>query len=1166
MSNKLNRMGLMLVMILLVITLIPTAEALPYYDGKSYDEVNKEYTIWTLFGLDELVKIKLVENTDYCLTKCRAVMEVTPDKDLKIEGNDYDWSFFGNIENYEAYWEIQEEEIINKTKTTCEDKKEANGSISKVCSDEELQYSQFKTIKIPFKDITIQKGTTYRLVLEGTKKPNERVDWYSHFLNQKLEKWAWWNANWLNKIQVTVASPKNVSQFPLLVVLNDSNMDYAKTQNDGDDVRPVNSAEDAEMFYWIETWNETGNSYMWVNITDTNSSDFYIYYNNAGVSGNNSNLDNTFLNLANFWGFEGNCNDYNNEINLTNDGVTFNSTIKSSGMYGGNFLGGGGCDGNNMFSENTPSTWIADVQLDVSTATQQRFIFAEGDGDTNYVYWEVQGNGYRTYVNDAVAFSYGWNIINEMNNFVLRADGTDFEGFINGTEVGSGGTGIWANADDIYLGNHRSGSAYLNGVMDNVMIFDDAKSDDYIYLTANKPSQTFGAEEENQMITVNLINPDNATTIRTTSQDFACNGTAVSLEYGNISLYVWNTSALYTNQVNASPLNSTNGTSWSLTSIPDGNYEWNCYGIDTTGATTDWGVNRSLEVNTTPFITIQSPTNTTYSMADIYLNVTSNQTIDTWWYENNGGAKTIFTANSSIHFLEGSNDLTVWGNSSNGIENSSTVIFMVDTNAPTITIVSPITNTLYQNDSIDLNITYTENNTDTFLYSLNGGANVSYTPNVTANFTNRIASVTVCMNDTAGYWACDTVSSFYIGYIERCSGDVNMKTINYTVRDEDNLSFINSSFDLSLNYWISDASINTTYTFDSSSNEQFFEFCIYPNWTSVTANYELDVSAPDYPQRDYEQLSATLSNTTTTSNLYLLYVDDGSYPKFVTVDRINFPIRDVSSKVERSIGGSYVPVSSGQTDDAGMISFWLDEDIEYKFTFQKSGYETQILYLKPTTPDIYYINMGGTSDIVINGSVYENLTYSISPLNTTLLNLTSYTFWFNISSSSGTLDSYGFRLENNTGNFLGSSTGTAVNGSNLSITITTHNANERIFGYFNYTIDDVIKTTQRNWYVRYIYQGSASLKTFLNNFVNSEALGMNDLVRGIIAFLIIFVTAGLLSHYSGVYSETGILMYISAMIWITAYIGLMPQLVSKFLIVTLMTILIVLLLIKEFKK
>lgn len=84
-----------------------------------------------------------------------------------------------------------------------------------------------------------------------------------------------------------IPSSENLTNFPIRVSLSSSNIDYAKTQNSGQDIRFVD-AEGTVLKYEIEKWDEAGTSEVWVKVPQihaaTNTNYVYMYYDNASAS------------------------------------------------------------------------------------------------------------------------------------------------------------------------------------------------------------------------------------------------------------------------------------------------------------------------------------------------------------------------------------------------------------------------------------------------------------------------------------------------------------------------------------------------------------------------------------------------------------------------------------------------------------------------------------------------------------------------------------------------------------------------------------------------------------------------------------------------------------------------------------------------------------------
>ncbi len=98
---------------------------------------------------------------------------------------------------------------------------------------------------------------------------------------------------------------------------------------------------------------------------------------------------------------------------------------------------------------------------------------------------------------------------------------------------------------------------------------------------------------------------------------------------------------------------------------------------------------------------------------------------------------------------DGLGDTLIPYNSSGSIDNGGDYHPLVDT-PPTITISSPLEGQSYNTSTVSFNVTADET-IDTWLYNINGTANVTFTPNTTLpSLLDGIHNVTVYANDSAG--------------------------------------------------------------------------------------------------------------------------------------------------------------------------------------------------------------------------------------------------------------------------------------------------------------------------------------------------------------------------------------------------------------------------------
>lgn len=101
----------------------------------------------------------------------------------------------------------------------------------------------------------------------------------------------WYNTSWAYRKKITFdnsAQSANLTDFPVLVKLTSSRVDYANTQNSGQDIRFTDSDGTTLLSHEIESWDESGNSFVWVKVPQINASSstdhVYMYYGNSSVA------------------------------------------------------------------------------------------------------------------------------------------------------------------------------------------------------------------------------------------------------------------------------------------------------------------------------------------------------------------------------------------------------------------------------------------------------------------------------------------------------------------------------------------------------------------------------------------------------------------------------------------------------------------------------------------------------------------------------------------------------------------------------------------------------------------------------------------------------------------------------------------------------------------
>ncbi|TAK05055.1 DUF2341 domain-containing protein [Patescibacteria group bacterium] len=121
---------------------------------------------------------------------------------------------------------------------------------------------------------------------------------------------AWYDTSLKYRRKITFdnsGQAENLTNFPVLVALNSSRVDYANTQNSGQDIRFTDSDGVTLLPYEIEKWDETSTSTVWVKVPQIASSSstdhIYVYYGNTTTSSaqSASNVwNNTYMTVQHF--------------------------------------------------------------------------------------------------------------------------------------------------------------------------------------------------------------------------------------------------------------------------------------------------------------------------------------------------------------------------------------------------------------------------------------------------------------------------------------------------------------------------------------------------------------------------------------------------------------------------------------------------------------------------------------------------------------------------------------------------------------------------------------------------------------------------------------------------------------------------------------------------
>ena len=250
-----------------------------------------EYSYWVEFGTEEV--IDFIVNTvvvgaptaefSACRVAGNAILFFDESTDVGGTIDEWDWDFgdetsHSSLQNPQHDYDTGDTSMLDGATRIAGAKEVRGEEENKKLRNEEIEEN--KNIQIQKK----QKKSVFKKAWEFIK---------NLFKTKKSSADSWWDENWTKRRKIVFnnsSSSENLNNVPVLVVLNSGNIDYGQTQDNGEDIRFVDSNDSTELNYEIEDWNESGNSYVWVKVPRVNknsNSDFiYIYYGNNSASDN----------------------------------------------------------------------------------------------------------------------------------------------------------------------------------------------------------------------------------------------------------------------------------------------------------------------------------------------------------------------------------------------------------------------------------------------------------------------------------------------------------------------------------------------------------------------------------------------------------------------------------------------------------------------------------------------------------------------------------------------------------------------------------------------------------------------------------------------------------------------------------------------------------------
>jgi len=430
------------------------------------------------------------------------------------------------------------------------------------------------------------------------------------------------------------------------------------------------------------------------------------------------------------------------------------------------------------------------------------------------------------------------------------------------------------------------------------------------------------------------------------------------------------------------------------------------------------------------------------------------------------------------------------------------------------------------------------NNTVYAATESNSSTYVNYTATITVpTLTYNATNITFYWNYTVDGTEFNSTfqnQTVYRFVIDNCTL-FSVTALNFTFYDEENSTIIREDITGTFDYHVgTGTSKSYSLTGDNVNNTLI---CIFPHFASITSDYTLYYSATNYPQRRYFVDDGILTNATTDIPLHSLYTAEGIYGRFKVVDIHQNAISGVTGTMSRTINGIYRTIEQESSDDSGLMTFWLDPDENYNFTFSKPGYITNTFSLRLTTTEIYTVTLQSAA-AAQNISYSVGINYYFLPFDDVLNNNTLYNFTFNMTSSHWAVTNCTLFIKNGVTILSYNSTNYDTTFCNITITYNTSNYTTFISEAQYQLNSSITEIVSKHYTIRHTYSGNFSLKYFIDDVSAFAGAGFNDDTRMLLAFIVIFAIIGLSSYKFTTFREPEPLL---AMTWILvlffSYVG-----------------------------
>ena len=396
-----------------------------------------------------------------------------------------------------------------------------------------------------------------------------------------------------------------------------------------------------------------------------------------------------------------------------------------------------------------------------------------------------------------------------------------------------------------------------------------------------------------QVLTVTLNTPTNDSHTSNPIMVFNASYSYTLLNTTNATYYIYNSTGTF-NKTTVTLTPASNSSKLNVTGFSTGNYDWNVYGCGengTGGVVCNWSSVGNYTFEWIPFSIdsethLDSSVETNRETFKINITSTSGYTI--------GNARLVYNGTN--------------------YENADKVQIDSDSYALTRTIYIPPAN-------LNANFNTTK---VTFYWNIS------------------------VINELTGATAYSTTSDYnqtvHELKFQKCSTNVNITLVNFTLYDEATLSRINASanttsFQASFNFGAYSENKAKNYSYGNlSSDNSSFTFCTKNSSRTIYVDMVSIISATGYAERNYYLSNSTLTNATSEIQIYLIPEDD-ALEFFISVTQGLKAVTGASVQVAKFFVGEgiYKTIEIDETDSNGEFNIYLDLDRDYQATIIKDG-------------------------------------------------------------------------------------------------------------------------------------------------------------------------------------------------------------------------------------